>query len=115
MGTEEGGRSRQVLTGESWAEFWGSTWICFVGDVHPNGAVHGAVGYSGLGLAMSSGLGCGAGEPILGVKDLGEHEREALSEKFRKDRVPRTIAYMEKRGGALILENSHLGKAMQQP
>lgn len=59
------------------------------------------------GLTVSSGLGCGIGEPILSVKDLEEHEK-VLSETFRKGRV------LPKEGGALILEISHLGKARQQ-
>lgn len=35
-------------------------------------------------LSVSSGLGCGIGEPILAVKDLGEHEK-VLSGTFRKE------------------------------
>lgn len=65
----------------------------------------GLLAAQGWGLAMSSGLGCGPGEPIPGVGDLGEHEK-VLSEAFRKDRVlPRE--------GAPILENFRLGKARQ--
>lgn len=75
---------KQVLIGGPGAEFWGSIWICCVGDVHPNGAVHEAVGYSGLEGFSEFWLGCGIGEPILAVKDLGEHEK-VLSGTFRKE------------------------------